>query len=139
MSSIENNVIRSFEFVRKDVMNLQSQIDALSEAQDKILDLVRQLRLYETELQARISRLELASREQKPEKQASPDKPTEVRVVKVSQKRTPKHYLGTKDGKLFHIESCPFAQNIKPKNRVKFKSKVKALNQGLKPCRCVKG
>jgi regulator of replication initiation timing len=130
MSSIENNVIRSFELVRKDVMSLQSQINALGEAQDKVLDLIRQLRLYENELQARVSKLE-SSREEKPQKHS------EAMTARVTAKRLPKHYVGTKSGKLFHIENCPFAQNIKPMNRVKFKSKVKALNQGLKPCKCV--
>lgn len=47
-------------------------------------------------------------------------------------------YIAPKDGRKFHIKNCPFAQNIKPKNLIRFKSKTKALNKGFKPCACIK-
>jgi len=49
-----------------------------------------------------------------------------------------KHFLASKEGKKFHTVNCPFAQNIKPKFKVTFKSKVKALNIGYKACSCIK-
>ena len=41
-------------------------------------------------------------------------------------------------GTKVHIESCPFAKNIHPKNKVVFVSKEEALNKGYKPCECMK-
>ncbi len=60
---------------------------------------------------------------------------------KVPQKLTIKRetrYLASKGGKKFHIPHCPFALNIKPKFSLTFKAKNTALNQGFRPCRCVK-
>ena len=49
-----------------------------------------------------------------------------------------KKIIAAKEGKKFHIADCPFAQNIKPKSRVHFKSATGALNEGYKPCSCIK-
>ena len=49
-----------------------------------------------------------------------------------------KIFVAPKEGKIFHVPNCPFALNIKPKHKIYFKSKNKALNAGFKPCRCIK-
>ena len=49
-----------------------------------------------------------------------------------------KTFVAAKEGKKFHIRECPYAKNIKPKSKLSFKSKDVALNQGFKPCSCVK-
>jgi methylphosphotriester-DNA--protein-cysteine methyltransferase len=46
------------------------------------------------------------------------------------------HYLASKTGKTFHVKNCPFAKNIRPKSKIIFKTKTKALNKGYKPCKC---
>jgi methylphosphotriester-DNA--protein-cysteine methyltransferase len=56
---------------------------------------------------------------------------------KTGAKRAKKIYVAPKDGKTFHLDNCPFAKNIKPKNKRSFSSKTKALNEGFKPCDCV--
>jgi len=58
-------------------------------------------------------------------------------VKKTNGKVHRKAYVASKEATKFHIEACPFAHNIKPKNKIKFKSRVKALNEGFKPCECV--
>ena len=56
----------------------------------------------------------------------------------LKRKSVRKTYIASKEGKKFHMPNCPFAQNIKPKTRVKFKTKTRPLNLGYKPCSCVK-
>lgn len=46
--------------------------------------------------------------------------------------------VGALNGPKVHIESCPFAKNIHPKNKVTFVSKEDALNKGYRPCECMK-
>ena len=63
---------------------------------------------------------------------------TKKKIVKKTVKRTKKNYVSAKTGKKFHLDICPYAQNIKPKNKVNFSSKNKALDNGFKPCNCIK-
>lgn len=58
--------------------------------------------------------------------------------TKVVEKCRVKEYVASKTGKSFHIPSCPYAQNIKPKHKVKFKSTTAARNAGYKSDSCVK-
>ena len=53
------------------------------------------------------------------------------------RKSVSKKFLATKGGNKVHDSKCPFAKNIKPKNKKVFASKVKALNEGYKLCKCL--
>ena len=46
-------------------------------------------------------------------------------------------FVSSRSSSKVHKESCAFAKNIKPKNKVRFASKNTALNKGLKRCACV--
>ncbi|MFW6449636.1 MAG: hypothetical protein ACOCZ6_01165 [Nanoarchaeota archaeon] len=46
--------------------------------------------------------------------------------------------VGAKSGNKVHVETCPFAKNIQPKNKVIFWSREDALNAGYKLCECMK-
>ena len=72
--------------------------------------------------------------------QTDNNKPTinELSKAYKDSKEKTRHVRTSKTGKKFHIEACPFAKNIKPKYKIRFKSKTKALNEGYKPCNCVK-
>ena len=59
-------------------------------------------------------------------------------IVKTVNHRPKKIFAASKEGKKFHMVKCPFAQNIKPKSKVNFKSKNAAFNKGYKPCKCIK-
>ena len=48
-----------------------------------------------------------------------------------------RQFVASKMGKKFHSKNCPFAKNIKPSRKIVFHSKIKALNEGFKPCTCV--
>jgi hypothetical protein len=57
-----------------------------------------------------------------------------VQVKKVKQKK----YIASKTGKKFHLKNCVFAKNIKPKSMIKYSTKEAYLNNGYKPCDCLK-
>ncbi len=63
-------------------------------------------------------------------------------ILKKEQKRCPapkpKKYVAAKDGDKVHIDSCPFAKNIRKENLITFRSRRQAVDMGLEPCRCIK-
>jgi hypothetical protein len=59
-------------------------------------------------------------------------KPVKVKVVRAKCKG----FVAARGSLKVHKVNCPFAQNIKPKNKLKFKSRTKALNEGFKLCKC---
>lgn len=121
MNQIEKNVTNSFRLAKSDIIRLQNDFLKLSQTQERIMEMIDALDINQVKINQKVK-----------------EKTKPKTVVINKNGRTKKDYISTKDGKKFHITSCPFAQNIKPKNRVKFKSKTKALNQGYKPCKCVK-
>jgi hypothetical protein len=45
--------------------------------------------------------------------------------------------VASSTGKKVHKETCAFAKNIMPKNKVYFSTKEQAYNKGYKPCMCM--
>lgn len=117
--AIEGNVIHSFNRVKADIIRLQDEFMQLRETQIILLN--------------RLSRVE--SKKTKSEK---PVKIVKEKTIAVKKKNVGTTYVASKDGKKFHVSNCPYAQNIKPKTKVKFKTKIKPLNLGYKPCSCIK-
>lgn len=62
----------------------------------------------------------------------------EVKVKKTVKKSVKNAYVGSKNRMKLHNPVCPYAKNIKPKNKASFKSKVKPLNLGYRECNCLK-
>ena len=63
---------------------------------------------------------------------------TVVRTAKkVATKTLSRKFVAARGSTKMHDSKCPFARNIKPKNKVVLKSKVTALNQGFKLCSCL--
>jgi 16S rRNA G966 N2-methylase RsmD len=108
--SLVRNVKRSFAGVRKDILELKNDILKLAEKQQELVDILRE------------------------NKQEN----NKTKRVKIVRPKTAKRFVAAKEGKKFHIPECPYAQNIKPRGLVKFKTKDSALNKGYKPCSCVK-
>jgi len=123
MQPIEANVIHSFRRAKSDIIRLQNDFLQLSKTQERIAEMLNDLNNKELTLYHNFKNLDARIVE----------RPAATRSAKKL-----KTYLATKGGKNFHITSCPYAQNIKPKNRIKFKSRSKALNQGFKPCKCTR-
>ncbi|MBS3090176.1 hypothetical protein J4433_00210 [Candidatus Pacearchaeota archaeon] len=121
---LEKNVIKSFNNVRLDVSKIIAELETIKSKQDEILKKVsRKVKI-------------------KPKKVKKTKKKVIKAVKKIASvsvhKKKRKTFVAQRGGKLFHEKNCPFAQNIKPKNKIIFKSRAKALNEGYKPCKCVK-
>ena len=119
--------MKSFRRARKDINDLKNRVTALSQVYEESLDVLNNLRSK--------------NRNSSVAKENNPVPITRVvRVVnsKVQSNSRPKTFVASKEGKKFHIKECPFAQNIKPKSLLTFKSKKTALNKGYKPCKCIK-
>lgn len=112
----EKGIKVSFANVKRDVRQIQAQLLNISGQQAEILKVLQDIRGRELELEDNLKKVETPRQS-------------------VSHKKT---YVASKTGKSFHITSCPFAKNIKPKSKLTFKTKDAALNKGLKPCECVK-
>ena len=118
MEQIEKNVITSFDLAKKDIIALKNKVIELVEVQEFLL--------------RKISKMGSKSK-------AKPKTITKTRtIVKTITKRAKKVFLASKEGKSFHLKSCPFAKNIKPKSKIVFKTKNAALNKGYKPCKCIR-
>lgn len=114
----------SFNLVKDDILTLQKQIGELAKNQEKILQVIENARRREEKLLKDFERLTGQACKK------------EVRVVKEKHHKT--RYVGSKTGGKVHIESCPFAQKIKGRNKKYFTSKEEAISKGYKSCDCVK-
>jgi hypothetical protein len=145
MKQIEKNVIDSFRLAKSDMIKLQSKVIEMSQTQERIVEFIKELKASGIELKQLVkdnkSNKELCKPKTITRTKTVIKKVPVVRtktIIKKVHTHAKKVYVASKDSKKFHITSCPFAQNIKPKSKIRFKSKVKAFNEGLKPCKCVK-
>jgi len=163
--SLEKNIIDSFKLAKEDFLDLQKNFIDMSKSQKYIIEMIKELRNHEIQIYSAIKELyqkeaikelhnhhnddikllisELKQSENKiiTLLENLNKKESKVYLMKkpsIATKKKNKIYLSAKNSKKFHETNCPFAKNIRPKNRITFKTKSKALNQGLKPCSCVK-
>ncbi|MBR9702241.1 hypothetical protein GOV13_04965 [Candidatus Pacearchaeota archaeon] len=120
-----DNIKNSFRLVKNDMMKLQEEIFSVGNMQKEILKELKKLNIEELKLEQKVDAV-------------SKRKPRTKIVTKTITKRPKRLYVAAKEGTKFHIEKCPYAKNIKPRGKVKFKSQTAALKKGLKPCNCVK-
>jgi len=132
MNQLEENVVHSFRLAKSDIIKLHNNFLKLSQSQERLMEMIEDLNSKELHQYQRSRNVNQAVALLIKNEEHSAVKKVAVKASK------PKSFLSTKEGKLFHIKNCPFAQNIKPKNKVTFKTKAKALNKGLKPCKCIK-
>lgn len=150
MNQMEENVVNSFRLAKSDIIKLQNDFIKLSQAQERIAEMLNALHKDEVSLYNQMKKSNAAKPKvktiiktikSKPEirtiVKTVKSKPKIKTIVKTITKRANKVYVSSKDSNKFHLTNCPFAKNINPKNKKVFKSRVKALNQGLKPCKCV--
>jgi len=144
MNQIEENVVNSFRLAKSNIIDLQNKVIGLSQAQGRVTEMLNALHKDEVNLYNRMkkSKPKVAKKSKAKPKvktiiKTIKAKPKVKTIVKTITKRASKVYVSSKDSNKFHLRNCPFAKNIKPKHKEVFKSKVKALNQGLKPCKCV--
>ena len=147
MNANEKKTIYSFKLAKTDIARLQRQLDVANATQDRLIDMINTLKGHQLRLSQKIRDVEKKPVKKavkrkvvkkKPVKKKVTKKKVVKKVVKKTTKRAVTKFVAAKTGKKFHILACPFAKNIKPKYKVRFKSKTKALNEGYKPCNCVK-
>ena len=122
MNQFEQNVINSFNLAKADITELFSHVRF-------ILNQVEDLKKENNELKVKVSAL---SKKSKKKVIVRTNKRSAGKVIRIKKK-----FVSAKNSKKVHDSKCPFAQNIKPKNKVSFVSKIKALNDGYKLCKCL--
>jgi len=126
---LEQNIIESFRLVKSDVVRLQNLVAVLSQNQQRLLTQLGDTREKEISLYHGFKQL----RENKTQKILKIVRPLRVKTIhKVTR------FIASKNSAKFHALNCIFAKNIKPKSKIIFKSKNKALNLGFKACDCIK-
>lgn len=120
MEQVETKIMNSFRLAKTDIIKLQERFMELKTSHARIIE--------------RIARLENEKAIQ-PITIIRKEKPLPQIIYSKTARKT---YVASKEGKKFHTNNCPYAQNIKPKTKIIFKTKTKALNLGYKPCSCIK-
>ena len=119
VNQLENNVVESFKLAKQDIVKLYQNVGYL-------LGQVEQLKKENAYLTTKVNGI------------SNKKRTVVVRTArKVARKVVSKKFLATRGGTKVHDPHCPFAKNIKPKNKVVFASKVKALNDGYTFCKCL--
>jgi hypothetical protein len=121
MNQQEHNTMLSFQRARADIMKMQEEIYALQHQQSTLVATISVLQEQNAMLVEKLNT----------PKTATVNAP-------VAKKTNEKTFLASKSATKFHLKNCPFAQNIKPKSKLTFKTKNSALNKGFKPCKCIK-
>lgn len=127
MNTLESKIARSFRLARKEINEMKNKVAILSQKYEESIDVLNDL----------MSKNRSNSSNKKSNTLLITRAVKAVRPQVQSNSRS-KTFVAAKEGKKFHIKECPYAQNIKPKMLVKFKSKNAALNKGYKPCTCIK-
>ena len=127
MEKIEIKTIHSFRRAKSDIIDLQGRVIELGVAHKSLLHKIASMDEAHRKVLSELALVKIQKR-------------VAARKITVTKKATAKRttYIASKEGKKFHVKNCPYAQNINPKRAQKFKTKVKPLNLGLKPCNCVK-
>lgn len=111
---MESNLVESFNKVKLDV-------NTLSSFAEEHRGMVKTLHSNQRKLLEKIQALEAELVKKKPIPNANGNT-----------------YVGAATSMVLHHTVCPYSKNIKPKNKVIFKTKRKAKNQGYRLCDCLK-
>ena len=128
MDQLKQNIVNSFRLAKSDIIETKQDMIELSRTMESIIERLSELKKNQVRMIEKIKVLE----------NKASKKAVKKVIIRRNTKKAHKIFIAPKEGKLFHLSNCPFAQNIKPKNKVIFKSKTKALNEGFKPCKCIK-
>ncbi len=137
MKQLEKNIMHSFKLVKKDIIQMQEKIIMLSQAQERIMEMLNELKANDVTIYNKAKELKRDIEQNKKRLSSKPTTRTIIRTIKAPAKRKPVEFIASKQSHKFHRKSCPFAKNIKPKHKIIFKSKTKALNEGFKACKCI--
>lgn len=124
--TLENNIRNSFMLVKKDLnlfkINFNKQSKVITQLYENQKTLLLKIRQLEQKIMEK-----------------NQERIMEKKIIMTSSKVAPKmQFTASSASKKIHDPICPFAKNIKPKNKIIFSTKAKALNYGFKPCDCLK-
>jgi len=122
MKVIEQNVMNSFRLAKSDIIQMQTELIEFRKEQEEFVNKLAEVQSGEHWILQKM-------REQLREK---------IRATKEHKHPVRHLYVASKEGKKVHTRHCPYALNIKPKTKVVFKTKAKALNKGYKACSCIR-
>ena len=109
----EFKIKQAFAQVKNDITVLKAEVTRLTKENDLLLKIVKK------QTDALVAKTKTTKKTTKATKKASVD------------------FIASKNGGKFHRRTCPYGKNIKPKDRVSFKSKDAALNKNYKACKCI--
>jgi hypothetical protein len=149
MEQLEKNIIYSFGLAKKEIGGLKQNVTILNESNQKMIAGMEDMRIEIEDLKRKVLALSLKLESEKKTivvKEAPSQE--KVKVIKVSAPKTltktvvrvqrpKKTFIASKTGKKFHMPTCIFTKNIKPKMMLKFKSKKAAMNRGYRACDCI--
>ncbi|AJF61947.1 TPA: hypothetical protein HA239_02595 [Candidatus Woesearchaeota archaeon] len=122
---LDSKIRHAFILAKRDIYDLRAAVKMQQEVIKKLSD-------SQKTLLARIEKLEKARTVVKTIKVAQP------KVIRTKVIRAKKTYVGAKTTQKVHSMDCPFGKNIKPKNKVIFRTKTKAFNEGFSACDCLR-
>lgn len=150
MKQLEENIVNSFRLAKSDIIKIQNNINEFRKAHEDLMKRVSRLEVENAKLTKIVESNKQAITDNKKEittnkREIAKPKPTpkpkiitKTKIITKKSKPHRNHFIASKSGKKFHLETCPFGLNIKPKSKKTFKSKNAALNEGYKPCVCIK-
>jgi septal ring-binding cell division protein DamX len=137
VKTLENNVKQSFSNTKTDVTELKNQMKQVSEAIKQINANIAKLGENQKVLMTKITDAAKIPFPEPVKTETVVEKSIIVTPAK-AQKAPAKEFIASSASYKLHDPVCPFAKNIKPMNKVVFKTKAKALNLGYKLCDCMK-
>ncbi|MBU0456789.1 MAG: hypothetical protein KKD75_01470 [Nanoarchaeota archaeon] len=106
----EETIVKSFQLAKKDIFNLYEHFNAMKSE-------VEMLKIKNQQLALEVAQF----------------KPVVKNVKQVANKQ----YIASKSGKKVHQANCLFARNISKENKIIFRTKTNALNEGYNLCSCL--
>ena len=119
----EAKIIESFRLVKNDIMALQRKMTELAQNQERMMEWIQDTRDKQAKLFNEVGKMKAKAKASKAtktvvvKKQAaavSKPKVKTITKIKTVTKRAKLVFVASKEGKKFHVESCPFGKNIKP-------------------------
>ncbi|RJQ15726.1 hypothetical protein C4573_06260 [Candidatus Woesearchaeota archaeon] len=118
LPQVIDNVKESFKLAKRDIIELAQTVNTLNETLHEMNKKYQELLKEQHAMKLKLS-----------------EKGSKKIIISTTGKR---QYVGSRRALKVHDSNCVFAKNIKPKYKINFTSKSKALNQGYKLCDCLK-
>jgi len=154
IKELENNLYESFARAKSDILKVNNDVMKINKAMgnvttvqektavkvDKLVEDQKKIYAILDKIADKIAQLEVKIEKKsvsKVEKTIVVNKEAPKKKAKPTIKKKPKEYVASKNGKAFFPVDSIQARNIKPKNRIFFKSKDAFIKRGYKEAKLV--